>query len=133
MGFWAGERCDEAEDVEVGPYAIIGPNVTIGKGSVIGSHAVIEGWTTIGEYNQIFHHASVGTVPHGIAISPVFDRYEGTLDDPSNEAEFIVFLRGDLQLTAEAATESLSRKPEILRALRSTSAPPENTTMRLPS
>ncbi len=55
-----------AEDVEVGPYAIVGPNVVLGKGTVIGSHAVIEGWTTIGEYNQIFHHASVGTVPQDL-------------------------------------------------------------------
>jgi len=53
-------------DVEVGPYAIIGPHVSLGRGSSVGSHAVVEGWTTIGEYNQIFHHSSVGAIPQDL-------------------------------------------------------------------
>src|SRR6266568_3977133 len=53
-------------DVEIGPYAIIGPHVKIGKGSKIGPHTVVEGWTTIGEQNQIFHMASVGAIPQDL-------------------------------------------------------------------
>lgn len=49
-----------ANDVEVGPYAIIGKHVTIGKGTVVGAHAVIGDWTEIGENNRIYHLASVG-------------------------------------------------------------------------
>lgn len=49
-----------ANDVEVGPYAIIGKHVTIGKGTVVGAHAVIGDWTEIGENNHIYHLASVG-------------------------------------------------------------------------
>jgi len=52
-----------ASNVEVEPYAIIGPNVEIGEGSWIGSHAVIEGRTKIGKNNKIFQFASIGAIP----------------------------------------------------------------------
>jgi UDP-N-acetylglucosamine acyltransferase len=51
------------EDVEVGPFSIIGEHVTIGKGTVIGPHVVIEGITTIGEKCRIFQFASIGANP----------------------------------------------------------------------
>ncbi|EPC01741.1 UDP-N-acetylglucosamine acyltransferase [Litchfieldella anticariensis FP35 = DSM 16096] len=49
-----------AEDVEVGPFSIIGPHVEIGAGSRIGPHVVIKGPTRLGERNRIFQFASVG-------------------------------------------------------------------------
>jgi UDP-N-acetylglucosamine acyltransferase len=49
-----------ADDVEVGPYSIIGPHVAIGAGSVIGPHVVVKGPTTLGERTRIFQFASVG-------------------------------------------------------------------------
>ncbi|MCL6272000.1 acyl-ACP--UDP-N-acetylglucosamine O-acyltransferase [Sansalvadorimonas sp. 2012CJ34-2] len=49
-----------ADDVEVGPFTIIGPDVEIGAGTKIHSHAVIKGPTTIGCNNTIFQFASVG-------------------------------------------------------------------------
>jgi len=55
-----------ASDVEIGPYAIIGEHVKIGRGTKVGAHAVIDGWTTIGEDNQIFHLASVGAIPQDL-------------------------------------------------------------------
>ena len=55
-----------AKDVEVGPYAIIGEHVSIGLGSKVGAHAVIDGWTEIGENNQIFHLSSVGGIPQDL-------------------------------------------------------------------
>ena len=51
------------EDVHVGPYAIIGPEVEIGRGSRIEAHVVIKGPTTIGEDNHIFQFASIGDDP----------------------------------------------------------------------
>lgn len=51
------------DDVEVGPYSIIGENVKIGSGTVIGSHVLIEGWTSIGKNCRIFHGAAIGTQP----------------------------------------------------------------------
>lgn len=49
-----------ADDVEVGPFSIIGPNVEIGEGTVIGPHVVIKGPTTIGKHNRIFQFSTVG-------------------------------------------------------------------------
>lgn len=49
-----------ADDVEVGPWTLIGPDVKIGAGSVIHSHVVIKGPTVIGEKNEIYQFATVG-------------------------------------------------------------------------
>ena len=55
-----------AADVEIGPFAVIGPYVKIGRGTSVGSHAVVEGWTEIGEENRIFQMASVGAIPQDL-------------------------------------------------------------------
>ena len=49
--------------VEVGPYSIVGPHVSIGAGSRVGAHCVLEGHTTIGKDNQIFQFNSIGAIP----------------------------------------------------------------------
>ena len=49
--------------MEVGPFAIIGPDVRIGRGTVIGPHAVVRGPSVIGADNRIFQFASVGEMP----------------------------------------------------------------------
>lgn len=49
-----------ADDVQVGPWSIIGPEVEIGAGTVVGPHVVIKGPTTIGKNNRIFQFSSVG-------------------------------------------------------------------------
>lgn len=51
------------EEVSVGAYTVIGPEVEIGKGSKIHSHVVIEGPTLIGSDNEIFQFASIGGDP----------------------------------------------------------------------
>ena len=48
------------EDVELGPYAHIGPNVTIGNGTKVSQGAIIDGHTTIGSQCQIFPYALIG-------------------------------------------------------------------------
>lgn len=49
-----------ADDVEVGPWSIIGPDVEIGAGTVITSHVVVKGPTKIGKNNKIYQFSSVG-------------------------------------------------------------------------
>lgn len=49
-----------AEDVTVGPWSIIGPDVEIDAGTVIASHVVVKGPTRIGRNNRIFQFATVG-------------------------------------------------------------------------
>jgi len=46
--------------VRVGAYAVIGEFVKIGAHTSIGHHAIIEGWTEIGDRNQIFPGAAIG-------------------------------------------------------------------------
>lgn len=49
-----------ADDVQVGPFSLIGPDVKIGSGTVIESHVVLKGPTTLGRNNHIYQFASVG-------------------------------------------------------------------------
>ncbi len=60
----AGAELDDS--VEVGPFAVIGPQVRIGKGSTVGAHAVLENRTTLGEKNRVFQFASVGAIPQDL-------------------------------------------------------------------
>ena len=47
-------------DVEIGPYAHIGANVTLGDGTSIGQGAIIDGHSTSGKECQIFPYALIG-------------------------------------------------------------------------
>jgi UDP-N-acetylglucosamine acyltransferase len=52
-----------ADDVEIGAYSVIGPNVSIGRGTKIASHVVIEGHTEIGDACDIHSFAVLGAPP----------------------------------------------------------------------
>ncbi|SFN22287.1 acyl-[acyl-carrier-protein]--UDP-N-acetylglucosamine O-acyltransferase [Formivibrio citricus] len=52
-----------ADDVEVGPYAVIGGAVSIDSGCVVGPHVVIEGVTRIGKNNRFYSGAAIGCAP----------------------------------------------------------------------
>jgi UDP-N-acetylglucosamine acyltransferase len=55
------------DDVTVGPYCIVGKDVTIGAGSHLLSHVNVAGHTTIGAAGVIYPFASVGTPPQSLA------------------------------------------------------------------
>ncbi len=55
-----------AENVEIGPYSVIGPSVTIKKNTIIGPHVVIQGFTDIGENCKIFQFSSIGGPPQDL-------------------------------------------------------------------
>jgi len=55
-----------AEDVEVGPFTIIGPDVEIGRGTVVGAMALVERDTKVGEDCIIGHSAVIGTDPQDL-------------------------------------------------------------------
>jgi len=52
-----------AEDVRVGPFAVIGSGVQIDTGCEIGAHVVIKGPTSLGPNNRIYPFASIGDDP----------------------------------------------------------------------
>jgi len=76
-----------ADDVQVGPFSIIGPKVTIAAGTTVGAHCVVEGRTTLGRHNRVFHHVTLGQEPQDL-------KYRGedaTLDigDHNDIREFV--------------------------------------------
>ena len=84
-----------AEDVQVGPFTVIGPNVKIDSGTVVGPHVVIEGHTTIGKNNHIFQYASLGAIPQD-------KKYKGEpteliIGDNNTIREFCTFNLGTVQ------------------------------------
>ena len=57
-----------AEDVEIGPFSCIGPEVEIGARTMVQSHVVIEGEVRIGADNQIGHGAIIGGLPQDLGF-----------------------------------------------------------------
>lgn len=48
------------EEVDIGPYCVVGARVRIGAGTRLVAHVVVDGWTAIGANCTIFPFASVG-------------------------------------------------------------------------
>jgi UDP-N-acetylglucosamine acyltransferase len=59
-------RAELAEDVHVGPFAVIEDNVTVAAGSRIAGHAVIKRYTRIGRGTQVYEHAVIGGDPQDV-------------------------------------------------------------------
>ena len=47
-------------ECEIGPFCVLGEHVVLGGGCRLHSHVVIDGWTTLGQGNEIFPFASIG-------------------------------------------------------------------------
>ena len=56
--------------MEIGPFSIIGPDVTIDEKTIVQSHVVIEGEVAIGCGNFIGHGAIIGVPPQDVSFSP---------------------------------------------------------------
>ncbi len=54
------------QNVEIGPFCVVGDFVEIGEGTILKSHAVIEGNTKIGKNNVIFPFAVIGVIPQDL-------------------------------------------------------------------
>jgi UDP-N-acetylglucosamine acyltransferase len=50
----------------VGPHAVIGAHVRIGRDCRIGASAVVDGYTMIGDENEIFPLTSIGLIPQDL-------------------------------------------------------------------
>src|SRR6187549_1876722 len=89
------------DDVEIGPYSVIGPHVVIGAGTVVGPHVVVAGRTTLGARNRIFQFASIGEIPQ--------DRKYGgeptttTIGDDNVFREFVTIHAGTAQDRGDTA------------------------------
>ncbi|MCF8186577.1 MAG: acyl-ACP--UDP-N-acetylglucosamine O-acyltransferase [Sulfuritalea sp.] len=88
-------KAELADDVIVGAFTTIGPNVKIDSGTTIASHVVINGHTSIGKHNQIFQFSSLGEAPQD-------KKYQGEptqleIGDHNTIREFCTFNRGTVQ------------------------------------
>ncbi|HEX4044828.1 MAG TPA: acyl-ACP--UDP-N-acetylglucosamine O-acyltransferase [Gammaproteobacteria bacterium] len=84
-----------ANNVHIGPYSVIGPEVEIGEGTWIGPHVVIQGPTRIGRENQIFQFASIGERTQDLKFRG--ERTYLEIGDRNTIREFCTFNRGSVQ------------------------------------
>ncbi|MCC7308191.1 MAG: acyl-ACP--UDP-N-acetylglucosamine O-acyltransferase, partial [Acidobacteria bacterium] len=54
------------KDCHVGPYCIVGENVSLADGVRLESHVVVDGRTTIGDDTHVFPFASIGLAPQDL-------------------------------------------------------------------
>ena len=88
-------KAELAEDVKVGPFSIIGPDVHIDAGTEIGPHVVIKGPTSIGKENTIYQFTSIGENPQDKKYHDEVTRLE--IGDRNVIREFCTMHRGTLQ------------------------------------
>ena len=55
-----------AEDVRIGPYCVVGPQVRIGSGTVLDAAVHVQRWTQIGRDCRFHSHCSVGSDPQDL-------------------------------------------------------------------
>jgi len=53
-------------DVKIGPYCVVGADVSIGDGCELMSHVVISGLTRMGSSNRIFPFSAIGQIPQDL-------------------------------------------------------------------
>jgi UDP-N-acetylglucosamine acyltransferase len=81
--------------VYVGPYAVIGADVEIARGSRIEPHAVIKGPTVIGADNHIFQFASIGDDPQDKKYAG--ERTKLVIGERNTIREYCTLNRGTVQ------------------------------------
>ena len=82
-------------DVEVGPFCVVGEHVVIGKGSRLHSHVNVEGWTEIGERNEVHPFASIGGPPQHLAYKG--EPTKVTIGHDNIIREYVTINRGTVQ------------------------------------
>jgi len=83
------------DSVSVGPYAVIGARVHVGKGCSIGAHCVIDGHTHIGEDNRIHPFASIGGPPQDMKYGGEATRLE--IGNGNTIREYVTINTGTVQ------------------------------------
>ena len=80
------------EGTVVGPFVTIGEHVRIGRNCRIGPSSVIDGWTELGDGNEIFPMASIGLIPQDLKFGGEATRL--TIGDRNVIREFVTIHRG---------------------------------------
>lgn len=85
-------RAEIGDDVFIGPFCVVGPNVTIGDGTRLDSNVVIEGHTTVGRNNRFFPNSVIGAEPQDYSYSGAPTRVE--IGDGNTFREGVTVNRG---------------------------------------
>ncbi len=91
------EQADISDDVSIGPYSIIGPDVSIDSATIIESHVVITGRTKIGKQNHIYPFSSIGDSPQDMKYNDEDTQLE--IGDRNTIRECCTINRGTIQDT----------------------------------
>ena len=83
------------EEVSIGPYSIVGPDVEIGPGTRVESHVVLKGPCVIGRDNHIFQFASIGDDPQDKKYAGEPTRL--VIGDRNTVREYCTINRGTVQ------------------------------------
>ena len=86
---------DIANDVVIGAYTTIGPNVKIASGNIIGPYCYIIGHTAIGKNNKFLAYCSVGTPPQDVGYKNEPTRL--TIGDNNTFKEFVTLNLGTMK------------------------------------
>jgi UDP-N-acetylglucosamine acyltransferase len=78
--------------VRVGPYCVVGPDVSLGRGTVLDAHVVVEGPTRVGDRNRFYPFSSVGLAPQDLKYRGEPSRLE--VGDANTFREFVTVNRG---------------------------------------
>jgi len=84
-----------ADNVQIGPYSVIGQDVEIGEGTWIGPHVVINGPTKIGCENRIYQFSSIGEITQDLKYNG--ERTYLEIGDHNIIREFCTINRGSIQ------------------------------------
>ncbi len=68
-------------DVEVGPFCVVGPHVTIGNGTRLHDHVTIVGHTKVGQRNEFFSGSVIGSAPQDLSYREEGETYVEIGDD----------------------------------------------------
>lgn len=79
-------KANLADDVEVGPFCVIGPDVTLGSGCRLLNAVTILGHTTVGTGNLFFPNSVIGTAPQDRKFRGEITRLEIGNDNHFREA-----------------------------------------------
>jgi UDP-N-acetylglucosamine acyltransferase len=60
-------RAEIDDDVEIGPFCVVGPKARIGRGTKLENNVTVMGRVTIGEYNHIFPGTVIGGPPQDLS------------------------------------------------------------------
>ena len=80
------------EGVEIGPFSIVGKNVSIGDGTKLHSSVVIDGWTRLGKNNEIYPGAVIGVAPQDLRYNG--ERSYVNIGDGNVIREYVTIHRG---------------------------------------